>query len=128
MLEKIITFSTKNKLLVFVLTFVLIAVGLVSLSKLPIDAVPDVTNVQVQILTKAPALGPQEVEEFITYPVEAAMNGLPDVEEIRSVSRYGISAVTVVFKRKGEYLFCETVGSATSHRSQGVNTRKLRFS
>lgn len=98
MLEKIISFSIKNKLLILVLTLLLVVVGVFSLLRLPIDAVPDVTNVQVQILTKAPALGPLEVEEFITYPVETAMNGLPDVEEIRSVSRYGISAVTVVFK------------------------------
>lgn len=98
MLEKIISFSIRNKLLVFAFTCLLAAAGLVSLSRLPIDAVPDVTNVQVQILTRSPALGPIEIEEFITYPVEAAMNGLPDVEEIRSVSRYGISAVTVVFK------------------------------
>ncbi len=98
MLEKIISFSIRNKLFILIFTVLLITVGFISLSRLPIDAVPDVTNVQVQILTKAPALGPLEVEEFITYPVEAAMNGLPDVEEIRSVSRYGISAVTVVFK------------------------------
>ncbi len=98
MLEKIISFSIHNKLFILIFTVLLVAVGFISLSKLPIDAVPDVTNVQVQILTKAPALGPLEVEEFITYPVEAAMNGLPDVEEIRSISRYGLSAVTVVFK------------------------------
>ncbi len=98
MIDKIIAFSIHNKLLIFVFTLILIGFGLVALSNLPIDAVPDVTNVQVQILTKAPALGPLEVEEFITYPIEAAMNGLPDVDEIRSVSRYGISAVTVVFK------------------------------
>jgi cobalt-zinc-cadmium resistance protein CzcA len=60
--------------------------------------VPDITNVQVQILTKAPALGPVEMEQFVTYPVEAAMNGLPGITEIRSVSRYGLSAVTVVFR------------------------------
>src|SRR3989338_1147027 len=105
MLEKIISFSIKNKLLILIFTFLLIVVGVFSLSRLPIDAVPDVTNVQVQILTKAPALGPLEVEEFITYPVEAAMNGLPDVEEIRSVSRYGISAVTVVFKERMNIYF-----------------------
>ncbi len=98
MLEKMISFSIRNKLLIFVFTFLLIGIGIVALTKLPIDAVPDVTNVQVQILTKSPALGPQEVEELITYPIEAAMNGLPNIQEIRSVSRYGISAVTVVFK------------------------------
>lgn len=98
MLEKIISFSIHNKLLILIFIFLLIGIGLVALSNLPIDAVPDVTNVQVQILTKSPALGPLEVEELITYPIEAAMNGLPDIQEIRSVSRYGISAVTVVFK------------------------------
>ncbi len=65
---------------------------------LPIDAVPDVTNVQVQILTSAPALAPEEVEKFITTPVELAMSGLPNLEEVRSLSRFGLSAVTVVFK------------------------------
>jgi heavy metal efflux system protein len=98
MLEKIISFSIQNRLFILLFAILLIGVGLFSLSKLPIDAVPDVTNVQVQILTKSPALGPLEVEQFITYPIEMAMNGIPDVEEIRSVSRYGISAVTVVFK------------------------------
>lgn len=97
-IEKIILFSIRHKLLILILTLLLVIGGAMSLSKLPIDAVPDVTNVQVQVLTKAPALGPVEVEELITYPIEAAMNGLPDVEEIRSISRYGISAVTVVFK------------------------------
>lgn len=105
MLEKIISFSIHNKLLIFVFTFLLMGVGLVALTHLPIDAVPDVTNVQVQILTKSPALGPQEVEELITYPIEAAMNGLPNVQEIRSVSRYGISAVTVVFKESVNIYF-----------------------
>jgi cobalt-zinc-cadmium resistance protein CzcA len=66
--------------------------------ELPIDAVPDVTNVQVQVLTSAPSLGPIDVERNITFPVESAMSGLPDVSEIRSVSRYGISAVTIVFE------------------------------
>jgi cobalt-zinc-cadmium resistance protein CzcA len=69
-----------------------------ALTQLPIDAVPDITNVQVQVLTKAPALGPVEMEQFVTYPIEAAMNGLPRLVEIRSISRYGLSAVTVVFE------------------------------
>ncbi len=66
--------------------------------QLPIDAVPDVTNVQVQILTNSPGLAPQEVEQYITFPVETAMSGLPRVEEIRSVSKFGLSAVTVMFE------------------------------
>ena len=82
---------------VLLAVLLLIAAGIYSMMRLPIDAVPDVTNVQVQILTKSPALGPAEIEQFVTYPVEAAMNGLPRLQEIRSISRYGISAVTVVF-------------------------------
>ncbi|HLF93639.1 MAG TPA: CusA/CzcA family heavy metal efflux RND transporter, partial [Planctomycetota bacterium] len=72
--------------------------GSVALWQLPIDAMPDVTSEQVQILTKAPALGPLEIEQFITRPVENAMSGIPHLEQIRSISRYGLSAVTVVFK------------------------------
>jgi cobalt-zinc-cadmium resistance protein CzcA len=98
MFDKIIHFSIKNRFLVLVLTAVLIGFGLNALRHLPIDAVPDVTNVQVQVLTTSPGLGPVEVEKFVTVPVETAMSGLPDTEEIRSVSKFGLSVVTVVFK------------------------------
>jgi len=98
MLNRIIEFSLKNRFLVLVLTVILIGSGIYSALRLPIDAVPDLTNIQVQILTNAPALGPLEVEQFITFPVERAMSGLPRVEEIRSVSKFGLSAVTVVFE------------------------------
>ena len=64
---------------------------------LTIDAVPDLTPVQVQVLTRAPALGPVEVEQFVTFPIEASLNGLPALRELRSVSRYGLSAVTAIF-------------------------------
>ncbi len=76
---------------------IMIDAGVYSLVKLPIDAVPDVTNVQVQVLTAAPSLAPLEIERQITFPVEVAMSGLPDIQEIRSVSKFGLSAVTVVF-------------------------------
>ena len=98
MLSRIVDWSLDNRPVVLVLTVLLVAGGGYSLSQLPIDAVPDITNVQVQISTKAPALGPVEIEQLITYPVEAAMNGLPKLVEIRSISRYGLSAVTVVFQ------------------------------
>lgn len=98
MFDKIIHFSIKNRFLIFVLTAVLIGFGLNALRNLPIDAVPDVTNVQVQVLTTSPSLGPVEVEKFVTVPVETAMSGLPDTEEIRSVSKFGLSVVTIVFK------------------------------
>src|SRR5262249_28177547 len=79
------------------LTLILIGVGVWSALRLPIDAVPDVTNVQVQINTNAPALSPIEVERQITLPIEIAMAGLPDIQEVRSLSKFGLSQVTVVF-------------------------------
>ncbi len=98
MINRIIDFSLDNRLLTIALWLVVVVIGIDSLTKLPIDAVPDVTNVQVQILTNSPALGPEEVEQFITFPVETAMSGLPRIEEIRSVSKFGLSVVTVVFE------------------------------
>ena len=98
MLARIVDWSLDNRPLVLILSALVVLGGGYALTQLPIDAVPDVTNVQVQVLTKAPALGPAEMEQFVTYPIEAAMNGLPDLVEIRSVSRYGLSAVTIVFQ------------------------------
>ncbi|GJM20474.1 MAG: cation transporter [Planctomycetota bacterium] len=98
MIARVIDFALNNRLLVIVLWLLVAVLGIRSMGELPIDAVPDVTNVQVQVLTNSPGLAPQEVESFITFPVEAAMSGLPNVEEIRSVSKFGLSAVTVVFE------------------------------
>ncbi len=98
MIHRLIDFSLDNRLLVIILWLVIGAFGLRSLSTLPIDAVPDVTNVQVQVLTNAPGLAPEEVERLITFPVEAAMSGIAKVEDIRSVTRFGLSAITVVFE------------------------------
>src|SRR5262245_53912005 len=97
MLRGLVDWSLENRAVVLIGAVLLVFAGGFALTRLPIDAVPDVTTVQVQVLTKAPALGPVEMEQFVTYPIEAAMNGLPDLVEIRSVSRYGLSAVTVVF-------------------------------
>jgi len=98
MVNKLIDFSLDNRLVVLIGWLLIVALGLDSLRKLPIDAVPDVTNVQVQILTNSAGLAPQEVESFITFPVETAMSGLPKIEQIRSVSKFGLSVVTVVFE------------------------------
>ena len=98
MIKRIIDFSLDNRLLVVVAWVLAAVLGLASLRSLPIDAVPDVTNVQVQVLTSTPGLAPQEIESFVTFPVESAMGGLPAVEEIRSVSKFGLSVVTVVFE------------------------------
>ncbi len=97
-MNRIIDFSLNNRFLILVLWVLVIAIGIQSMRELPIDAVPDVTNVQVQVLTNSPGLAPQEVESFITFPVESAMSGLPKVDEIRSVSKFGLSVVTVVFE------------------------------
>ena len=98
MIEKIIQFSLKQRILVVIVSAHLVGLGIWSLQKLPIDAVPDVTNVQVQVNTSVSALGPVEIEKLVTFPVEVAMSGLPDIEEVRSLSRYGLSQVTIVFK------------------------------
>lgn len=90
--------AMNNRLLVVLGLLILIVVGARSLALLPIDAVPDVTNVQVQVLTRSPGLGPLEVERSVTTPVESAMGGLPRLEEMRSTSRFGLSAVTLVFE------------------------------
>src|SRR5438128_2492230 len=97
MIETLIKFAVRQLLLVFIVVALLVAGGLYSLNRLPIDAVPDVTNVHVQILTPAPALASFEVERQITFPVEIAMSGLPNLTQVRSLSRAGLSAVTVVF-------------------------------
>jgi len=97
-MHRIIDFALKNRFLILVFTCLLVGVGVYSMLRLPVDAVPDVTPNQVQILTEAPGLGPIEVERLITFPVETAMSGLPGITDIRSVSRFGLSAVYVYFE------------------------------
>ena len=97
MLNRIVHWSIHNKLIVAVLTLGLIVWGLYSLAKLPIDAVPDITNNQVQVVTSAPASSALDIERLVTYPVEQTMATIPEIEEIRSFSRFGLSVVTVVF-------------------------------
>ncbi|MCL4756338.1 MAG: CusA/CzcA family heavy metal efflux RND transporter [Myxococcales bacterium] len=97
MLSLVVSWSLKNRAAVIVATVLLIVAGLWSLRTLPIDAVPDVTTKQVQVITSAPALSPVEIEQYVTTPVERAMAGIPRTAEVRSTSKYGISVVTVVF-------------------------------
>ena len=98
MIEKIIKFSIYNKLIIGLFVFALVGWGIYSLTKLPIDAVPDITNNQVQIISIAPTLAANEVEQFITSPIEISVANIPDKVELRSISRLGLSVVTVVFK------------------------------
>lgn len=98
MFNKIISFSVDNRVFVFILAALLVLLGLKSFNELSIDAVPDITNTQVQINTQVKGLVPEEIERMITFPIEYSMNGMPGVSNIRSISRYGISSVTVIFK------------------------------
>ncbi len=98
MLSSLIDFSLANRFLVLTVVALMAVGGVYSALVIPIDAVPDLTNVQVQVVTKAGALSPLEVERYVTYPVESTMNGLPNVEQLRSVSKFGLSLVTIVFR------------------------------
>jgi len=98
MIDRLIKFSIYNKLIIGLFVLALVGWGSYSLKQLRLDAVPDITTNQVQIITQSPTLAAQEVEQFVTFPIEIAMANLPEVEEIRSVSRFGISVITVVFE------------------------------
>src|SRR6516225_2616845 len=98
MLNALIASSLNNRFFVLMATVLIGGMGVYSALHLPIDAVPDLTNVQVQVITEAPALSPLEVDSLLSFPVSGAMSGLPDVEQIRSISKFGVSVVTIVFK------------------------------
>jgi cobalt-zinc-cadmium resistance protein CzcA len=120
-LGAVIRWSLDNRALVVVAFVIFCLFGVESVTRLPIDAVPDLTNVQVQIITAAPALPPLEVEQYVTVPVERAMSGIPNVSEIRSLSKYGISVVTVVFTDETSiYLARQLVGERLSDAAQAV--------
>jgi heavy metal efflux system protein len=130
MLEKIIGISLKYKTLVLLITGVMALWGIYSLRQISIDAVPDITNNQVQIVTTCPTLAPQEVEQYITFPIEALMANLPQVEEVRSISRYGLSVVTVVFAEKmntmlARQLVAEQVQRARSEIPESFGTPEM---
>ena len=113
MINSIIAFSIKNKAVIWLMTIGLIIGGIYSMTKVPLDAVPDITNNQVLVITTAPNLGTQDIEQFVTYQVELAVANLPDVIEIRSISRFGLSVVTIVFEDDaGTYLPRQLVSEA----------------
>ncbi len=130
MLNAIIEHSLKNRFLVLMLTALVAGVGVYSALHLPIDAVPDMTNVQVQVITEAPALSPLEVETLLSFPVEGAMSGLPNVEQIRSISKFGISVVTIVFREgtdiyRARQLVSERLSRAANAIPPGYGTPAL---
>lgn len=130
MFSNIISFSIRNKFIVLLFTAGIALVGLYSLSQIPIGAVPDVTNNQVQVLTTSNSLSTQDMEKFVTYPVELEMANLPGVKEIRSVSKFGLSVVTIVFEdNMGTYLprqlIAEKIKSASSRIPEGFGTPEM---
>lgn len=130
MLSQLIELSLKNRFLVLTGTLLMAAAGLNAALHLPIDAVPDMTNVQVTVITDAGSLSPVEVERYITYPVESTMGGLPRVEEVRSVSKFGISVVTIVFQEgtniyQARQLVAERLTSAAALIPEGYGKPEL---
>jgi len=130
MLSQIINFSIKNKFIILLFTIFIVGFGLYSLSQIPIGAVPDVTNNQVQVITTSRNLSTQDMEQFITYPVELEMANLPGVKEIRSVSKFGLSVVTIVFNdNMGTYLprqlIAEKIKSASEKIPEGFGTPEM---
>ena len=109
MLNRVIDASVRGRWLVLLLVLLLAGFGVRELMRLPIDAVPDITNRQVQINTIAPALGPEEVERQVTFPLETALAGLPGLTETRSLSRHGFSQITAVFTDATDIYFARNL-------------------
>jgi len=125
MFERIIRFAIDNRWLMMLAVLGMAALGVFSYQRLSIDAVPDITNVQVQINTQAPGYSPLETEQRVTFPIETVMAGLPGLQQTRSLSRYGLSQVTVVFQDGTDIYFArqlvnERIQSARDSLPQGV--------
>ena len=127
MIDKLISVSLRHRVLILIATLLLIGLGLNAWLQIPIDAFPDVTNIQVQIISEAPGRSPGEMEKFITFPIEVTMSGLPDLTELRSLSKFGLSIVTVVFDDNVEVYFArqlvlERLIEAKERLPEGVKT------
>jgi len=127
MIDRILAFSIQNRWLVIIAAIAVGALGAWNFTRLPIDAVPDITNVQVQVNTVAPGYSPLEVEQRITFPLETAMGGLPKLDHTRSLSRYGLSQITVVFKDGTDIYFArqlvnERIQQAKDKLPPGIET------
>lgn len=130
MLSRIINFSIKNKIIVLLFTVFIIGFGLYSLTQIPIGAVPDITNNQVQVITTSRNLSTQDMEQFVTYPIELEMANLPGVQEIRSISKFGLSVITIIFDDDmGTYLprqlIAEKIKSASEKIPKGFGTPEM---
>ena len=119
MFERIIRFAIEQRWLVMLAVFAMAALGIYNYQKLPIDAVPDITNVQVQINTSAPGYSPLETEQRVTFPIETVMSGLPHLQQTRSLSRYGLSQVTVIFKDGTDIYFARQMVNERIQEARG---------
>ena len=117
MLNKIVALSVRHRFAVILIALAIAAYGAVELFRLPIDAVPDITNRQVQVTTVAPALSPEEIEQRVTYPLETALTGIPGLIETRSISRNGFSQITAVFTDQTDVYFAR---NQVTERLQGA--------
>jgi cobalt-zinc-cadmium resistance protein CzcA len=127
MIEKLMHLAIRNRFMVLVLVAVIIGAGILAFETMPIDAFPDVTNVQVEIISNAPGLSPLEIEKFVTYPVEMSMRGIPGLVTTRSITKYGLSVVTLVFEDDVDIYFArqlvfERLTSAKEELPAGVET------
>ncbi len=122
--KAILAWALRNRVLVLAATAILVGLGIRAALQLPIDAVPDVTNIQVQIITTAPALSPVEVEQYVSVPVERAMAGIPHANEIRSLSKYGVSVVTVAFDDGTDIYFARQMVSERMRAAEDAVPRE----
>ncbi len=127
MIERIMHLALHNRLLILLLVVLIIGLGALAFKTLPIDAFPDVTNIQVEIISTAPGLSPLEIEKFVTYPIEMSMRGLPKLQLMRSITKYGLSVVTLVFHDNVDVYFArqlvfERLSSVTERLPEGVST------
>src|SRR4051812_41199072 len=128
MIHRLLEFSLRQRTFVLLATLVLVGCGLWSVARLPIDAVPDITNVQVQINTAVAALAPEEIEKLVTFPIESEMAGLPEMVELRSLSKFGLSQITMTFHDgvdiyRTRQLVTERLGSVVEHLPHGLTPK-----
>jgi cobalt-zinc-cadmium resistance protein CzcA len=125
-LDGILSFSIRHRLLVMFVALGLAVLGIYNYERLPIDAVPDITNVQVQINTEAPGYSPLETEQRVTFPIETALAGLPRMDHTRSISRYGLSQVTVVFAEDTDIYFARQLIGERLRPRGGCSSMAIR--
>src|SRR5512135_1262397 len=127
MLERLMALSLRNRLIVGLAILVIAGLGVYAVRTIPIDAFPDVTNIQVEVVSTSPGMSPLEIEQFVTYPLENSMRGLPGLVLMRSVTKYGISVVTLVFRDDVDVYFArqmvfERLAEVSRRVPDGVDT------